>query len=614
MPGVIATLPKLQFSSLTGDPLAGGTLDVYLAGTTTRTHTWQDSALSSLNTNPVVLDSRGACVIWLDSTKTYKLVLKNAAGVSQWTQDNIIGGGVSTSVELAAPAIEAARVESAASAAAAAASAALGAGFQLAGEIAAANSRMNVRGAWATSTAYALKDLYASGGVTYVVTLAHTSTTVAADLASSKLGVHQGATREELAAPDGANLLGWIQTGSGAVARTSRNKHRESISIKDFGADPAFTAATNSAAINAALISGHKRVGVPDDGVYLVNVTLTMPTGVTLHGMKGKGRLKLADGAFTNNGAVIVASDTTGASVLDIVVDCNQVNNAGQVSGISATDAIKYTVEGCEVLDSWYGIRTTGGRTLRIRNNVVDVCKAYGISCKLNSTTASCYDIKITGNDVSRCASGAVAGAGVDGQGIIVYGATGTTLAAYKNITGVVVSGNACLDNGAHGITLIAVSNFTVVGNHCSGHVLNTDFGSGICVSESCTGGTVTGNTCNDNYDAGILLDVVDQTGVRFPYGRMTVSNNTCERNTRAGIKVNSMPRTVISGNNCAYSIWGIFAAHGAYNNITSNNISFCTQNGIWLSGTPGPVAPDQTDMLLAHNIITNCTTAGGKR
>jgi hypothetical protein len=119
MPGVIATIPKLQFSSLTGAPLAGGTLDVYLAGTTTRATTWQDSALSSANTNPVVLDSRGACVIWLNSTTAYKLVLKNSAGVSQWTQDNIVGGGVSGAIELAAAAIEAARTESAASAAAA---------------------------------------------------------------------------------------------------------------------------------------------------------------------------------------------------------------------------------------------------------------------------------------------------------------------------------------------------------------------------------------------------------------------------------------------------------------------------------------------------------------
>lgn len=89
MTGVIATIPKYQFSSALGFPLVNGTLTTYLAGTTTLTSTWQDQALTALNTNPVALDARGECVLWLDSTKNYKFVLKNAAGVVQWTQDNL---------------------------------------------------------------------------------------------------------------------------------------------------------------------------------------------------------------------------------------------------------------------------------------------------------------------------------------------------------------------------------------------------------------------------------------------------------------------------------------------------------------------------------------------
>ena len=94
MTGVIATIPKFQFLASNGAPLSGGSIDVYLAGTTTRASTWQDQSLSIANTNPVTLDTRGECVVFLDSTKTYKIVLKNAAGVSQWTQDNVTGAGV----------------------------------------------------------------------------------------------------------------------------------------------------------------------------------------------------------------------------------------------------------------------------------------------------------------------------------------------------------------------------------------------------------------------------------------------------------------------------------------------------------------------------------------
>lgn len=91
MTGIIATIPKFQFNASTGLALAGGTLTTYLAGTTTPEATYQDQALTIANANPIVLDSAGGCTIWLDDSKRYKFVLKNSAGTTQWTQDNING-------------------------------------------------------------------------------------------------------------------------------------------------------------------------------------------------------------------------------------------------------------------------------------------------------------------------------------------------------------------------------------------------------------------------------------------------------------------------------------------------------------------------------------------
>lgn len=51
---------------------------------------------------------------------------------------------------------------------------------------------INFRGAWATATAYAVKDAFSYGGIVYATVLAHTSTTVAADLAAGKIGLYQG--------------------------------------------------------------------------------------------------------------------------------------------------------------------------------------------------------------------------------------------------------------------------------------------------------------------------------------------------------------------------------------------------------------------------------------
>ena len=81
--------------------MVGGTLETYVAGTTTPATTWQDSALSIANTNPITLDARGECVLWLAPAVVYKFVLKNALGVVQWTQDNI-SSAASLRLDLAA--------------------------------------------------------------------------------------------------------------------------------------------------------------------------------------------------------------------------------------------------------------------------------------------------------------------------------------------------------------------------------------------------------------------------------------------------------------------------------------------------------------------------------
>lgn len=91
MPGIIPVSPKQAFADAAGGPLANGTLTTYLAGTTTPTPTWQDISQSVLNTNPIVLDARGECLIRLDPSLTYKFELKDSGGATIWTVDNING-------------------------------------------------------------------------------------------------------------------------------------------------------------------------------------------------------------------------------------------------------------------------------------------------------------------------------------------------------------------------------------------------------------------------------------------------------------------------------------------------------------------------------------------
>lgn len=89
--GVAPVNPTMTFVSATGAPLATGSVQVYLAGTVTPTNTWSDRALSSLNTNPVVLDASGRATIWLDPAVTYKFQVSNSLGAVQYTVDNVAG-------------------------------------------------------------------------------------------------------------------------------------------------------------------------------------------------------------------------------------------------------------------------------------------------------------------------------------------------------------------------------------------------------------------------------------------------------------------------------------------------------------------------------------------
>ena len=82
--------PRLQFFDANGNPLAGGKLYTYVAGTTTPVVTYTDNTGTATNTNPIILDSRGEANIWLDNSN-YKFKLTNAADVQIWIVDNISG-------------------------------------------------------------------------------------------------------------------------------------------------------------------------------------------------------------------------------------------------------------------------------------------------------------------------------------------------------------------------------------------------------------------------------------------------------------------------------------------------------------------------------------------
>lgn len=124
----------------------------------------------------------------------------------------------------------------------------------------------NARGPFTTATAYALKDVYTSGGIAYVAVVVHTSTSVAADLAAGKVTIHQGATREDLLSASGATLIG------ANAYQTQDEVNLERLSVQRFGA--VGDGMTNNDAAFALAEAASDELYLPQ-GVYVLSAVPT---------------------------------------------------------------------------------------------------------------------------------------------------------------------------------------------------------------------------------------------------------------------------------------------------------------------------------------------------
>lgn len=86
----ISPQPRFRALDNNGDPLSGGKLYTYEAGTTTPKVTYTDSGEGTANTNPVILDSDGYADVWLGDG-SYKFVLDDSTDVLQWSVDDLVG-------------------------------------------------------------------------------------------------------------------------------------------------------------------------------------------------------------------------------------------------------------------------------------------------------------------------------------------------------------------------------------------------------------------------------------------------------------------------------------------------------------------------------------------
>lgn len=94
--GTLAPLGRQTFFDGNGDPLSSGTLETYAAGTSTALATYSDVGLITANPTTITLNSAGRpqvsgteVALYLTPGLAYKFIVKNSAGSTIWTQDNI---------------------------------------------------------------------------------------------------------------------------------------------------------------------------------------------------------------------------------------------------------------------------------------------------------------------------------------------------------------------------------------------------------------------------------------------------------------------------------------------------------------------------------------------
>ena len=89
--GVIANYPLFHGFTPAGDPLIGGKLYTYQAGTSTPAAAYHDAAATQPHTNPIILDDRGEALVHIVEAMLWKL--HTPTDVELWVVDNIGGRG-----------------------------------------------------------------------------------------------------------------------------------------------------------------------------------------------------------------------------------------------------------------------------------------------------------------------------------------------------------------------------------------------------------------------------------------------------------------------------------------------------------------------------------------
>ncbi len=232
--------------------------------------------------------------------------------------------------------------------------------------------------------------------------------------------------------PGGASLIGFIQSGTGAVATTLQAKAREPLSPLDFGCT-GDGATDDTVNFNKALVAAITQ-GKPLDGLGLtyglsatgnINPILPLTAGVTLYNAKFE-ILNPGTGYGTIIGSIDPTKDLSGLLIENVIFDQQMVGVTPVVSTglltlarvcVKAKRGNGMTVRGC-TFDNVLGTNTVelngdgNSSNCVVQNNIFRLAAPNGATSYFDSSTLyiTGNGIKITGNTFINASLGSVNG------------------------------------------------------------------------------------------------------------------------------------------------------------------------------------------------------------
>lgn len=333
-------------------------------------------------------------------------------------------------------------------------------------------------------------------------------------------------TSTELAASGGSALVGFLQAGTGATARTQQGKDRDIISAADFGV--LYDGSTETTALQAAVTAA---AGKTLELTGMVKTaTITIPSNTTIVGRgTGAGVDIVDDGTATGRSLYINGVSNVRLSGL-VIKSTNAASRTGVYGNVRIESSTYIRIDNCDLgKSSSQAVYASEASKVIVENNYIHDCYADGAQFTRGSFDILvegnvCYNngddnIAFVGHTTTGATSHAVmqncwamnntvrdnigAGSGIVFLGVVGGGAIGNWIKnTYLNGISVSVVGTGAANDQTFYCRDIVLRDNTILSVSSGGS------GFGIAIQ------SVRGVTLENNFITGCASDVISVTGV----------------------------------------------------------------------------------------------------